>query len=95
MTREPSINVECYSDSPGLAAQYEFGPFGEVFRATGPMAKASPFEAKRRSEAKDQPRFDALGNNCRDFARGIYWFAWGARWRENAENERRNGSSSR
>jgi len=25
-----------------LGAQYEYGPFGEVIRATGPMAKASP-----------------------------------------------------
>ena len=25
------------------SAQYEFGPFGEVLRATGPMAKANPF----------------------------------------------------
>ena len=30
--------------SDGTAsAQYEFGPFGEVIRATGPMAKANPF----------------------------------------------------
>ena len=26
-----------------LSAQYEYGPFGEVVRATGPMAKANPF----------------------------------------------------
>ena len=26
-----------------LLAQYEFGPFGEVIRATGPMCKANPF----------------------------------------------------
>jgi RHS repeat-associated protein len=26
-----------------LSARYEFGPFGEVIRATGPMAKANPF----------------------------------------------------
>lgn len=26
-----------------LAAQYDYGPFGEVIRATGPMAKANPF----------------------------------------------------
>jgi uncharacterized protein RhaS with RHS repeats len=24
-------------------AQYEYGPFGELIRATGPMAKANPF----------------------------------------------------
>jgi RHS repeat-associated protein len=24
-------------------ARYEYGPFGEVIRATGPMAKANPF----------------------------------------------------
>jgi RHS repeat-associated protein len=26
-----------------VAAQYEYGPFGEVIRATGPMAKVNPF----------------------------------------------------
>ena len=26
-----------------VIAQYEYGPFGEVIRATGPMAKANPF----------------------------------------------------
>jgi len=26
-----------------MAANYEYGPFGEVIRATGPMAKANPF----------------------------------------------------
>jgi RHS repeat-associated protein len=26
-----------------VSAQYEFGPFGEVIRATGPVAKANPF----------------------------------------------------
>ena len=31
------------ADGSGLAAQYEYGPFGEPLRATGPMAKANPF----------------------------------------------------
>ena len=31
------------ADGSGLTAQYEYGPFGEVLRATGPMAKANPF----------------------------------------------------
>ena len=26
-----------------IAAQYEYGPFGEILRATGPMAKTNPF----------------------------------------------------
>src|SRR5207247_2063776 len=26
-----------------VAAEYEYGPFGEVIRASGPMAKANPF----------------------------------------------------
>ena len=26
-----------------LLAQYEYGPFGEVIHATGPLAKANPF----------------------------------------------------
>jgi RHS repeat-associated protein len=29
--------------STNLLAQYEYGPFGEVLRATGPMAKVNPF----------------------------------------------------
>ena len=33
--------VNCADAS--IAAQYEFGPFGELLRATGPMAKANPF----------------------------------------------------
>jgi RHS repeat-associated protein len=28
---------------PKLLGQYEYGPFGEVIRATGPMAKVNPF----------------------------------------------------
>jgi RHS repeat-associated protein len=31
------------STNASLAAQYEYAPFGEVLRATGPMAKANPF----------------------------------------------------
>jgi len=31
------------ADGSGLTAQYEYGPFEELFRATGPMAKANPF----------------------------------------------------
>ena len=31
------------ADGAGLAAQYEYGPFGELLRATGPMARANPF----------------------------------------------------
>lgn len=31
------------ADGSGLTAQYEYGPFGEVLRATGPLAKANPF----------------------------------------------------
>jgi RHS repeat-associated protein len=31
------------ADGSGLTAQYEYGPFGELLRATGPMAKANPF----------------------------------------------------
>ncbi len=27
----------------GIVAQFEFGPFGELIRATGPLAKANPF----------------------------------------------------
>ena len=31
------------ASSGTIAAQYEYGPFGEVIRATGPMAKVNPF----------------------------------------------------
>jgi len=31
------------ADGSGLTAQYEYGPFGELLRATEPMAKANPF----------------------------------------------------
>jgi len=31
------------ADGAGLTAQYEYGPFGELLRATGPMARANPF----------------------------------------------------
>jgi len=31
------------ADGAGLTAQYEYGPFGELLSATGPMAKANPF----------------------------------------------------
>ncbi|MEI6779931.1 MAG: RHS repeat-associated core domain-containing protein [Verrucomicrobiota bacterium] len=38
-------NVAALADvgSTNVFAQYEYGPFGEVIRATGPMAKANPF----------------------------------------------------
>jgi RHS repeat-associated protein len=31
------------ADGSSLTAQYEYGPFGELLRATGPLAKANPF----------------------------------------------------
>jgi RHS repeat-associated protein len=38
-------NVAALADaaSTNILAQYEYSPFGEVIRATGPMAKANPF----------------------------------------------------
>ncbi|MEI6394028.1 MAG: RHS repeat-associated core domain-containing protein [Verrucomicrobiota bacterium] len=38
-------NVAALADAAGTnsLAQYEYGPFGEVIRATGPIAKANPF----------------------------------------------------
>ena len=38
-------NVTALADtgSSNILARYEYGPFGEVIRATGPMAKANPF----------------------------------------------------
>ena len=31
------------ADDASLVSRYDYGPFGEVLRATGPMAKANPF----------------------------------------------------
>ncbi len=31
------------ADGSGISAAYEYGPFGEVLRATGPMARGNPF----------------------------------------------------
>jgi RHS repeat-associated protein len=41
--------------STNLLAQYEYGPFGEVIRATGPMAKANPlrFSTKYQDDETD------------------------------------------
>ena len=38
-------NVSALADagSTNILARYEYGPFGELLRATGPMAKANPF----------------------------------------------------
>src|SRR5580692_3554463 len=32
-----------YAADGTVAANYEYGPFGEVIRTTGPMAKVNPF----------------------------------------------------
>ena len=50
-------NVACLvgSSTGALAAQYEYGPFGEVIRATGLMAKANPlrFSTKYQDDESD------------------------------------------
>ncbi len=38
-----NVSALTKSSDGSLAAQYEYGPFGEVIRATGPMAKVNPF----------------------------------------------------
>jgi len=45
-------NVAALADaaSTNLLAQYEYGPFGELLRATGPMAKANPFRFSTKYE---------------------------------------------
>jgi len=35
------------------SAQYEYGPFGEVIRATGPMAKANPFRCSTKCQGDE------------------------------------------
>ena len=37
-----------------VAAYYEFGPFAEVLRATGPMAKANPFRFSTKFHRRGQ-----------------------------------------
>jgi RHS repeat-associated protein len=38
-----SEGILVHSASATISAQYEYGPFGEVLRATGPMATVNPF----------------------------------------------------
>jgi hypothetical protein len=38
-----NVSALVKADGSGLTAQYAYGPFGELLRATGPMAKANPF----------------------------------------------------
>jgi len=50
------------------------GMMMKVHVKTSPTVDAKvKAEAERRSKATKQPKFDALGNNCRDFARGMAW----------------------
>jgi hypothetical protein len=37
-----------------IAAQYEYGPFGEVIRQTGPMAKANPMRFSTKYHRRGQ-----------------------------------------
>ena len=50
-------NVAALTDAggAGILAQYEYGPFGEVIRATGPMARANPlrFSTKYQDDETD------------------------------------------
>lgn len=41
--------------------------------------------AKKRAAQADQPRYDACGNNCIDWANGLAWFAIGRQIRENLD----------
>jgi len=43
-----NVSVLVSATNAFTTAQYEYGPFGEVLRATGPMAKASPFRFSTR-----------------------------------------------
>ena len=51
-------------------------------------------EAGKRSEAKKQPKYDALGNNCRDFASGMAWFARGAQLDENLKKQKQKNNAA-
>ena len=59
------------ADGSGLTAQYEYGPFEELFRATGPMAKANPF---RFSTKYQDDETDLIYYGCR------YYNASTGRW---------------
>src|ERR1051326_8992152 len=37
-----NVTAMVNGSNAAVAAQYEYGPFGEVLRATGPLAKANP-----------------------------------------------------
>jgi uncharacterized protein RhaS with RHS repeats len=47
-----NIMALCKGSDGSWAAQYEYGPFGELIRANGPMAKANPlrFSTKYQDE---------------------------------------------
>ena len=47
-------------------------------------------EAQRRADDPNQPRYDALGNNCRDFSCGMANYAWGAQLRANIDKRMNN-----
>jgi len=59
------------ASNASIVAQYEYGPFGEVIRATGPMAKANPF---RFSTKYQDDETDLLYYGYR------YYFASTGRW---------------
>jgi RHS repeat-associated protein len=67
-----------------VAAQYEYGPFGEVIRATGPMAKANPF---RFSTKYDDDETDLLYYGNR------YYIPSTGRWLSRDPIEERGGQN--
>ena len=50
-----NVSALVKADGSGLTAQYAYGPFGELLRATGPMAKANPlrFSTKYQDDETD------------------------------------------
>ena len=43
-------------------------------------------EAERRAKDPNQPRYDFLGNDCWDYATGMYYYGIGAQIRSNMQN---------
>jgi RHS repeat-associated protein len=66
-----NVSALVYCPDASVVAQYEYGPFGEVIRATGPMAKANPF---RFSTKYQDDETDLFYYGCR------YYNASTGRW---------------
>jgi RHS repeat-associated protein len=79
-----SVAALLHALSSSLTVRYEYGPFGEVLRATGPTGKANPF---RFSTKFQDPETDLLYYGYR------YYSASMARWVSNDPIQERGGKN--